>query len=129
MASVQSTTPTERWMTKGRKVHEAPFGDGAAVAEPSGADPFTPIKAKRGDVKLRWDFDGAWEGVITKGPHKGKSVSCKVANLTEKKWAAAAKVHKYDVAFEKATFQEKKTAARHFLELHVQGLSAEGHLL
>ena len=109
---------------EGEEVHEAPFGDGAAVAVPSGGDPVTPIKAKRGEVKLRWDFDGAWEGVITKGPHKGKIVSCKVANLTPQKWAAAAKVHKYDVDFERATFQEKKTVARHFLELHVQGLRA-----
>ena len=103
---------------------EAPFGDGAAVAVPSGGDPVTPIKAQRGEVKLRWDFDGAWEGVITKGPHKGTTVSCKVANLTPQKWAAAAQVHKYDVDFERATYQEKKTAARHYLELHLQGCRA-----
>ena len=103
---------------------EAPFGDGAAVAVPSGGDPVTPIKAQRGEVKLRWDFDGAWEGVITKGPHKGTTVSCKVANLTRQKWAAAAQVHKYDVDFDRATYQEKKTVARHYLELHLQGFRA-----
>ena len=35
---------------------EAPFGDGAAVAVPSGGDPVTPIKAKRGWSQAALDF-------------------------------------------------------------------------
>ena len=93
------------------------------------ADFDTPNKAKKGGPKIRWDFNGAWEAVITKGPQKGASVSCKVANLTPEKWAAVAKVHKCEVDLETATFQEKKTAARHFLELHLQGCHAEGETL
>ena len=53
-------------------------------------------------------------------------MSCKVANLTPDKWAAVATVHEYEVDFERATFQEKKTAARHDLEFHLQGCHAEG---
>ena len=59
------------------------------------------------------------------GAAQGPTVSCNVANLTPQKWAAAAKVHKYDVDFERATFQEKKTAARHYLELPLEGFRAE----
>ncbi len=33
---------------EGEEVHEAPFGDGAAVAEPSGGDPIHPHQEETG---------------------------------------------------------------------------------
>ena len=104
---------------------QAPLLD-AAVAAPCGSDLDTPTKTKKGGHKIRWwDFDSVWEAVITKGPLTGRTCVCKVADLTPEKWAAVANVHKFEVDFERATFQEKKTAARHFLELYLKRCGAE----
>ena len=100
--------------------------DGAAVAAPSGGDPVTPTKTKKGAPKISWDFNGGWEAVIKESPQKSTTVSCKVANMSPEKWAAVAKVHGHMGDYERASFQEKKTAARHFLELHLQGCHAKG---
>ena len=108
---------------------QAPCLDGAEVAASSVGDPVTPTKTKKGVPKIRWDVNGAWEAVITKGPQQGTKVSCKVANLIPEKFAAVAKVHKYEVACERAVSLEKKLVARHSLELHLQGCHAEGQAL
>jgi hypothetical protein len=41
---------------------------GAAVAAPLLLDPVTPVKGKKALGKVRWDFNGAWEAVISRGP-------------------------------------------------------------
>jgi len=96
--------------------------DGAAVAAHSEDHPVTPVKAKNPVGKIRLDFSGAWEAVISQGPQKGSTASCKVKSITSDKCEQVSMVHKYTVNFKTATFQDKKTDARHFLELHLQGL-------
>ena len=59
---------------------------------------------------MRWDFNGAWEGVVTRGPRKGTRMMCKVASMTAEKWAIVSKKRGYTVAFEKASFVGKKSA-------------------
>ena len=80
----------------------------------------TPVKARKALGKLRWDYDGAWEAVITQGPRKGTKATCEVANMTAEKWELVSKLHEYTVEFETATFQDKKFAAKHYLQLHLQ---------
>ena len=53
--------------------------------------PHTPIKGRK--CKVRWDFNGAWEGVVTRGPNKGTHIVCKVSSMIAEKWAGVSKVH------------------------------------
>ena len=99
--------------------------DGAAVAAHSEDHLVTPVKARSLVGKIRWDFSGAWEAVISQGPQKGSTVSCKVQSITSEKWEQVSRVYTYTVDFKTATFQDKKTVARHLLELHRQALQKE----
>ena len=96
--------------------------DGAAVAAHSEDRPVTPVKARSLVCKIRWDTSGAWEAVISQGPQKGSTASCNAKSVTSEKWEQVSRVHKYTVDFKPATSQNKKTVARHYLELHLQRL-------
>jgi len=79
--------------------------------------PEKPIKGRK--CRVRWDFNGAWEGDVTRGPNKGAHIVCKVSSMTAGKWATVSKVHHYTVDYVNASYEGKKTAALHFLELHL----------
>ena len=83
--------------------------------------PHKPIKGRT--CRVRSDFNGAWEGVVARGPNKGARIVCKVSSMTAEKWAGVSKVHNYTVYFVNASFEGKKIVARHFLELHLQRLT------
>jgi hypothetical protein len=51
------------------------------MAAPLLLDPATPVKGKKAFGKVRWDFNGAWEAVISQGPPKGTKVSCIVNTM------------------------------------------------
>ena len=68
---------------------------------------------------MRWGFNGAWEGVVSRGPSKGTQIVCKVSNMTAEKWASVSKVHSYTVAVVSASYEGKKTVALRFLELRL----------
>ena len=64
-----------------------PIEDADGVAEddcPENSPP-KPIKRRKG--RVRWDFNGAGEGVVTRGPLKGTRMICKVSSLSAEKWA------------------------------------------
>ena len=98
--------------------------DGAAAAAHRKDHLVTPVNARSLVGTIRWDWDlvGAWTAVITQGPRKGTTVSCEVESITAERWELVSRVYKYTVDFKTATFQDKKTVGRHFLELHLQGL-------
>ena len=73
-------------------------------------------------VRIQWDFDDTWEATILEGEHKGHTCKSVVEKLTLDKWAAVDAVHHYGTAFESATPEQRKQAAFHFLELHIQRL-------
>jgi len=54
-----------------------------------------------------------------RGPKKGTHIVCKVSSMTADKWARVSAVHRYNVDYEKADYADMKTAALHFLELHL----------
>jgi hypothetical protein len=112
---------------EGQEENQELLIQGAAVAAPSLLDPVTPVKVKKAAGKVRWDFNGAWEAVIKEGPQKGTKVTCVVNALTAAKWAVVSNLHQYPVDFENSTFQERKTAARHFLEQHLETLQVQVH--
>ena len=67
--------------------------DGAAAAELSKGCTMKPIKPMMNFYKLRWDFEGAWESDILRGPRKATKVTCRVNNLTGETWARVSGVH------------------------------------
>jgi len=73
-------------------------------------------------VHMRWDFDGAWEAIIIAGPAKGHKTKSYVDKMTSEKWEKVASIHKYAVAYEAASAEDKKQATYHFLETHMQGV-------
>ena len=79
--------------------------------------PPKPIKGRT--CRVRWDFNGAWEGVVTRGPNKGTHSVCKVSSMTTDKWATVSKVHHYAVDYVNASYEDKKIVALRFLELHL----------
>ena len=79
--------------------------------------PPKPIKGRK--CRVRWDFNGAWEGIVMRGPKKGTQIVCKVSSMTADKWARVSAVHHYNVDYENADNADMKTAALHFLQLHL----------
>ena len=75
---------------------------------------------------MRWDFNGAWEGVVTRGPRKGTRMMCNVSNMTAEKWAIVSKTRGYTVAFENASYADKKPAALHILQDHLYVAETSG---
>ena len=73
-------------------------------------------------VHMRWDFDGAWEAIIIAGPATGHKTKSYVDKMTSEKWEKVASIHKYAVAYEAASAEDKKQATYHFLETHMQGV-------
>ena len=77
--------------------------DGAAVAELSKGCTaaaelrkgctMKPIKPMMNFYKLRWDFEGAWESDMLRGPRRATKVTCRVNTLTAEKWARVSGVH------------------------------------
>ena len=84
-----------------------------------------PSKPKMNFYKLRWNFVGAWEAHILRGPRKATTVTCRVNTITAEKWARVSGVHNYKVDFNNATFNDKKIVAMHFMELHLQDVQNE----
>ena len=78
---------------------------------------------------MRWDFNGSWEGVVTRGPRKGTRMICKVSSLTAEKWAIVSKTRGYIVAFENASYADKKSAALHLLQDHLLVAETRGYLI
>ena len=74
---------------------------------------------------MRCDFNGAWEGVVSRGPNKGTHIVCNASNVTAEKWASVSKVHSYTVAFDNASYEDTKTVAFRFLELHMHASEAK----
>jgi hypothetical protein len=64
-----------------------------AVAELSTGCTMKPIKPMMNFYKLRWDFEGAWEADILRGPRKATNVTCRVNKFTSEKWARVSGVH------------------------------------
>ena len=64
-----------------------------AVAELRKGCTMKPIKPMMNFYKLRWDFEGAWESDILRGPRKATKVTCSVNNLTAETWARVSGVH------------------------------------
>jgi hypothetical protein len=79
--------------------------------------PEKPIKGRK--RRVRWDCNGAWEGIVKRGPKKGTHIVCTVSSMTADKWATVSKVHHYAVSFVNASYEDKKTVALRFLELHL----------
>ena len=79
--------------------------------------PEKPITGRK--CRVRWDFNGAWEGIVMRGPKKGTQIVCKVSSMTADKWARVSAVHHYNVDYENADNADMKTAALHFLQLHL----------
>ena len=77
---------------------------------------------------MRWDFNGAWEGVVTRGPRKGTRMMCKVSSLTTDKWAIVSKTHGYTVAFENASYEDKTATALHSLQDHLHATETSEEL-
>ena len=73
-------------------------------------------------VNFKSDFDDYWEALLLDGPHKGRTIKTKVSNFTQAKWAVADARHGYGVPFNDSTYEQKKTEALHFLEVHCKGL-------
>ena len=75
-------------------------------------------------VHMRWDFDGAWEAIIIAGSAKGHKTKSYVDKMTSEKWEKVASIHKYAVAYEAASAEDKKQATYHFLEMtmYMQGV-------
>ncbi len=81
-----------------------------------------PAVADEGEPKpgfrIRWDFDGAWEGVITEpgvGSPTPKKMRARVDALTPKKWGDVQSTLGTGVAFEDASQEPKKEATRLYL--------------
>ena len=91
----------------------------------AGLDPNCAVSG----VHMRWDFDGAWEAIIIAGPAKGHKTKSYVDNMTSEKWETVAIIHKYAVAYEAASAEDKKQATKHFLETHMQGVVSRRGLL
>ena len=70
-----------------------------------------PITPATEFYKLRWDFEGAWEADILRGPRTATKVACRVNNLTSEKWAHVSGAH--------------QIVAILLLELHMQDLQNE----
>ena len=96
-----------------------------AVAERSTGCTLKPSKPKMNFYKLRWDFVGAWEAHILRGPRKATKVTCRVTTMKAYKWARISGVHNYKVDFNNATYNETKLVAMHFMELHMQDVQCE----
>ena len=79
--------------------------------------PEKPIKGSK--CRVRWDFNGAGEGIVMRGPKKGTQIVCKVSSMTADKWARVSAVHHYNVDYEDAGYADMKTVALRFLELHL----------
>ena len=79
--------------------------------------PEKPMMGRK--CRVRWDFNGAWEGIVKRGPKKGTHIVCKVSSMTANKWARVSEVHRYTVDYVNAGYEDKKIAALHFLELHL----------
>jgi hypothetical protein len=79
--------------------------------------PENPIKGRK--CRVRWDFNGAWEGIVMRGPKKGTQIVCKVSSMTADKWATVSKVHHYAVDYVNASYEDTKTVALRFLELQL----------
>ena len=101
-------------------------GTGGVPLEADPLDELAPNCAAPG-VHIRWHFDGAWEAAVVSGAEQGKKVKCYVEKLTLEKWTDVNDVHKYGVAFEAATAEQRKQATFHYLEQHLQrALAATG---
>ena len=86
----------------------------AAFAEHTKGCSMKPIKPVTDFYKLRWEFEGAWEADILRGPRKATSITRRFNNLTSEKRACVRGIHNYTVGFNNATFNDKKVVAMHF---------------
>ena len=100
--------------------------DGAAVAAPSEADPVTPAKATKALGKMRWDFNGAWEAVISQGPQKGTTASCRVNTMTAEKWAFVSKSAQVQGGVSERDFPVQEDCCEAFLGATPAGLPRRG---
>ena len=75
---------------------------------------------------MRWDFNGSWECVVTRGPRKGTNMMCKVCNMTAEEWKIVSKTRGYTVSFENASYHDKKTTTLHLLQDHLCAAETSG---
>ena len=109
---------------------------GVALVPPAGGGDAAPAAVAAGgrDFRVQWDFfaareDPGWIAEILKGPLKGKTFKCRIANLDADKWArvaeAVSRAGAEPVPLEKASFQQKKDGALLYAEAYCARLMQE----
>ena len=106
----------------------------SSVAGGGDAAPASAVADGGQDFRVQWDFSAAmedpgWIAEILKGPLKGKTFKCRLANLDADKWARVAEAVSMPgaepVPLELASFQQKKDGALLYAEAYCARLVQE----
>ena len=68
-------------------------------------------------VRIRWDFEGAWEAIVLEGDKCGQKRRSCVAKLGEVKWNKMNGSAKFFITWGDITQEQKKAATKEWLEI------------